>query len=257
WDGLAIDHHFHLRDEIKYKLVWDHVPTGLIVYELFKDLIPKEYSWLVAGSLVGDGQPALIPPEVFEQHPTLLEGRASIFQSYGKTSLYEYPLYTLLASPVNATCRTGKPYQAYRILKTCQTPDDVITHPIFIEDQETINSEVTRILSEFGKDKSVRRSAKVIKHFLIISFESNYRIASRVASALRSAVRNQTVICFNTKMKEISIRGDLSHWLLEKMVPLGWQIGGHPGYVGGRLLDEQEPDQFLNDLRKVLRESQI
>jgi len=257
WDGIAFDHHYHLLDEIKYKLVWNHVPTGLIIYELFKNQIPQEDSWLVTGSLVGDGQPALIPPEIFEDHSVLLEGRASIFQSYGKTSVYEYPLYSLLAAPVNACCRTGKPYQAYRILKTCQKPDDVISHPVFIADQQTINNEITRVLGEFGKDKSVRRSAKVIKHFLIASFESKFRIASRIATTLKSATRSQTVICFNTGMKEISVRGDLSHWLLEKLIPLGWQIGGHPGFVGGRLRDDQNPDDFIEDLRRVLQEAKL
>ena len=133
WSGIAIDHHPHDMRERKYALIRDNMPAGGIVYDAFKTKIPPEYSWLVAGAYVGDGQAAMIPPDIYEQHPSLLEGRASIYQSYGKTSVYEYSLYSLLSSPINAVCRIGRAYQAYQILKTCKTPDDVISNQVYNE----------------------------------------------------------------------------------------------------------------------------
>lgn len=251
WNGLVIDHHPHDQSTMKYKLVWDVYPTGLIVYELFKDLIPQEYSWLVSGSLVGDGQPSMIPAEVWENNPELLEMRGSIYESYGKTSLYEYPLYSLLASPINATCRLGNSYSAYKILKQCRSPDDVISHPVFKEDQDTLNQEYDRVINEFGRDRKNRRNTMEIGEFLIIPFESQYRIASRIASSLQSITR-KTIISINYKIGEISVRGDLAYLVMNKLQPLGWTIGGHAGYVGGDLGNRTLQD-FISDLRKSIR----
>jgi len=251
WDGIIIDHHPHDQTDMKYTLIWDIYPTGLIVYELFKKYIPTEYSWLTVGSLVGDGQPSVTPAEIWNDHPTLLEMRGSIYESYGKLNMYEYPLYTLLSSPINATCRVGNPYTAYKILKTCKTPDDVISHPTFKEDQEILNQEYDRIIGEFGRDKKARRNTIEISQFLIIPFESQFKIASRIASSLQPNVK-KTVIAINYKTGEISVRGDLAYLLLDKMIPLGWNLGGHAGYVGGDLSNKTVND-FLLDLRKQFK----
>ena len=83
-------------------------------------------------------------------------------------------------------------------------------------------------------------------------FESKYRIASRIATAIGTNIKGKTIICINNETKAISIRGDLAYWLLGKMVPLGWQMGGHAGYCGGSLGEKQTADDFLDDLRSVV-----
>lgn len=251
WDGIVFDHHPHDMEGKKYRLVKGHIPTGGVVLEAFKDKIDPKWSWLAAGAFVGDGQGALIPPEVFETHPMLLENRVSIYESYGKLSMYRYTLYSLLSSPINATCRAGKPYHAYRILKTCRNADDVISHPVFKGDQQILTTEINKLIMQYGKDKKVRRSGVLIGNFLVLPFESKYRIASRFATKISVAKREFTVIAINEETKAISIRGDLATWLKLKMVPLGWTIGGHAGYMGGNL-GERELEDFLRDLRSVV-----
>ncbi len=253
WDGVIFDHHPHTDlENAKYKLVKGNMPTGGVVLEALKDHIDPKWSWLAAGAYVGDGQSALIPPEVFEEHKSLLEARISIYESYNKISTYQYPLYSLLSSPINATCRTNKPYNAYRILKTCTTPDQVVTHPVFKADQQTLTGEINKLVYQFGKDKKNRRSGIVIGNFIVLPFESEYRIASRFATKIGVALRGKTVICINQTTGAMSIRGDLAYWLLKKMVPLGWTMGGHAGYCGGSLSGDQDVESFLSDLRTVI-----
>lgn len=252
WDGIIFDHHPHNMEGRKYSLIRGDVPAGGVVLEAFKDKIDPKWSWLAAGAFVGDGQGALIPPEVFEQHPTLLENRVSIYESYGKLSFYRYPAYSLLSSPINATCRTGKPYQAYKVLKTCQTANDVLSHPVFKADQLTLNTEMNKLIFSFGKDKKVRRSGRLIGSFLVLPFDSKYRIASRLATKVSVARKDMTIIAINQETGGMSIRGDLAYWLVNKMVPLGWTMGGHGGYCGGSLKEDQTVEEFLRDLRSVV-----
>lgn len=249
WRGISIDHHEHSVPP-SYALIRDNVPTGLIVYNLFKDRISREHTWLLAGSLVGDGSPELIPPEIFDQHPILKEERGSLFKSYGKLNHYRYPLYTLLASPVNATCRTGRGLQAVQVLLNCRSPEEVLEHPIFIEDQFLLEQEVERVFDEFGKERKARRKTIIIGPYLIISFSSKFFIASRIASEI-SRIEDLTVIALNEERGEISIRGVHGLKVKETLTKMGWKIGGHPGYLGGEL-GGRTPEEFIRDLRKMV-----
>ncbi len=251
WNGIAIDHHPHPDiDQRDYSLIWDYVPTGLMVWRLFKDKIPVDQWWKAAGSCVGDGQPELIPNEIFDTNPVLLERRGSIYKSqYNKITLYQYDLYKLLSSPVNATCRTGKAVQAAKILKVCKRPDDVLSHPMFKSDQEILNKEIDSVINQFGRDKKVRRSAIIIgDRFLVVPFESKYFVASRVAQSIQSDNQNYTVIALNEEKEEISIRGTHAAMVQNLMIPRGWSIGGHSGYMGGNLA--RTSDEFIRDLRE-------
>jgi len=250
WRGIAIDHHPHDKENLQYKLVHGDIPTAGVMYEVFGEMIPTEWTWLVAGSLVGDGQAASIPPKIFEDHPELLESRGSIYKSYGKTNIYDYTLYSLLSSPINATCRIGSPNTAFKVLNTCRTPDDVVSHPLFRDDQDKVTREVDNVINQFGKDKKLRKSTYTIGNFFVMIFNSDYRIASRLASSISSSVRTKTIISINETTGGISVRGDLAYWLVQKMNPLGWKMGGHAGYCGGSL-EGKTGENFLRDLRSV------
>jgi len=104
FQGVVFDHHEHIKPW--YHLIYDNVPAGLIIYNLFKEKIPKEHHWKVVGSLIGDGQPELIPNEVWDNFKHfLLELRAKIYRKYTQPNIYQYvPVYKLLSSPVNAMC---------------------------------------------------------------------------------------------------------------------------------------------------------
>ena len=67
--GTVIDHHPNHIEDRKYELYHEEYPASLITYEMFKEDIPEKDRWKVACGLVGDGQPELIPPEVFIQTP--------------------------------------------------------------------------------------------------------------------------------------------------------------------------------------------
>ena len=253
WEGIAIDHHPHENVEsMKYKLVKGVVPTGLMVWELFKDRIPKDQWWKAAGACVGDGQPELIPAEIFEACPMLLERRGNLYKSqYNKLSHYVYDIYKLLSSPINAVCRTGRALEAFKILRICRTPDQVLSHPIFKESQDLLNKEIDSIFNQFGRDKRVRKNTIILgNRFIVIPFESDYFIASRIASEVANVEKNYTIIAINERKKEISIRGDHASTVRDLMVGKGWSIGGHMGYMGGIL--NRSAQEFINDLRSAI-----
>ena len=104
WDGNCIDHHLPHDKKHKYRLISDDVPATLITWREFKKDIPKKEWWKIAIGLAGDGQPELIPTEVFQECPTLLKNvKTSVFQSYGKWKISTFPLYKLLSSNINVS----------------------------------------------------------------------------------------------------------------------------------------------------------
>ena len=109
FEGTVLDH--HLGDGYplahKYKLIYDTVPATLIAWREFKEDIPKDEWFKVVVGLMGDGQPELIPAEVFKECPQLLNWRkTSAYKKYNWTISY-YPTYKLLSSPINAFLRKG------------------------------------------------------------------------------------------------------------------------------------------------------
>ena len=106
YSGLVIDHHPSHPEESKrkYILVWDGIPTTGIVYKLFKDQIPKEYHWKVAVGLCGDGQPELIPAEIWTSCPSLLDSYTVPYEKYGKITFGKIPVFLKLSAMINAPC---------------------------------------------------------------------------------------------------------------------------------------------------------
>jgi len=105
WAGILIDH--HPQDTVidrKYKLYWDYCPTGRILYNHLKQYIDPKDTWLVCGSLAGDGQAELTPDEIWDAFPVLFQGRGILYQSQFKLGISDNPLYVFLSSGVNAMC---------------------------------------------------------------------------------------------------------------------------------------------------------
>jgi len=240
WSGLCIDHHPHHSENRRYTLIWDRVPTSLIVYRLVRDYIPEEERWKVAVGLVGDNQPELIPVEIWERFPELLDEYHFTNYSYGSVKGGSYTLYKLLSSGINNLCRVNHPEIAVRILKNAESPLDLIRDQSIREAREIVEKELKRVfeegfLLEVGK-------------ILYFEFSSDLNITSRVATLLWKR-DDTTVIVYNRRLGKGSVRGVLSTLIqkkLEDVVP----VGGHAGYMGFRI----EPDtELLPVIRSRLR----
>lgn len=246
YDGIVIDHH-RCVDNPKYTQVFMNIPTTGIVYEVFKDRIPDEHKWKVVGGLTGDGQPEKVPMEIWEMFPELLETRGKIYSSYAKFKEYPYPLYRQLSSPVNAMCRMGNPETAYEIICRAKTPFDILNNIAMMNDQKALNVEIKNLFKEGVMEYNVRH------YCTVVIINSDKRIGSRVCSALGGMNSAKTWIVINEGTKKFSIRGDLADYIGAKLQDGGFTCGGHHGFYGGRLLNEQEGMDVIQKLRSTLK----
>ena len=207
FDGVVIDHHVRIEDP-KYTQIYMNIPTTGIVYELFKDKIPDEHKWKVAGGLVGDGQAEKVPIEIWEMFPELLETRGKIYSSYAKFKEYPYPLYRQLSSPVNAMCRMGNPETAYEIICRAKTPFDILNNIAMMNDQKALNVEIRSLFKEGIMEYNVRH------YCTVVIINSDKRIGSRVCSALSGMNSGKTWIVINEGTKKFSMRGDLADYIV-------------------------------------------
>jgi len=242
FEGVSIDHHVH--EAPYYTLIWDRYPTAVIVYLTFKDKIPRDKYWYVAGGAVGDGQPEVIPDEIWEAHPSLLDEFCSIYQSGGQVRLYPMPLYRHLSSPVNALCRIGGAVEAVNIVRECRRPEDLIRHPVLQDAQRKLANEERSILSNF-KPRCIRGSV----YLMVI--ESEYYIAGRIASKLKSSKGFKTFIVINLTKREMSMRGDLAGYIGRRLKKRNIYCGGHPGYFGGEIKSEDDIDVIIATVREM------
>ena len=241
WDGVNYDHHpqHPPPDQRKYKLIWDVVPTSLIVYNKHKDEIPDEQKWKVVVGIVGDGQPELIPPEIFDMFPELTDEILWIRE--GKIT-FTLPRYKLLSSGINSLMRVGNYEYALNLLYHAKRPDDLI----FNEEAEKARNTIANECYKIAKNS---KFVKLGNNIVYLEFESNLDVTGRIASEWQDKL-GYTVVAYNITKGKLSIRGDLALWVAGKLRAAGVNVGGHPGYVGGEL----EPGVSLIDkLRSVLR----
>lgn len=248
--GIIIDHHpqtgKYKEESNKERIYTGNIPTTALVYQLLKEHIPSEKLWYVAGGCVGDGQPEKIPPELWEVFPELLETGGNIYKSRYKFKEYPYPVYKQLSSPVNAMCRMGNPLTAYKIVQRCKTPFDLINNSALKNDKESIKDEINSIAKEGLQEINIRHYASVV------TFESNKKVASRICSSLGNMNNNKTWIVINTKGKRMSIRGDLASYIGSKLKEHNISCGGHAGFWGGELTEEQSSQDIIDILREEL-----
>lgn len=245
-DCIVIDHH-QINDyplKRSYTLIADNVPASLIAWNNFKEEIPKSEWFKVVCGITGDGQPELIPPEIYKQCPQLLNQlKTSAYQSYGKWKLGYYPIYKLLSSPINALLRKGDFDNALKLITEAQSPNDIIYNPEAIKAKEAVRSEFEGIVRNC--------ESYDYQHLNIIIYYSKWRMSGYVASALQSSLDNKTVIAINRRDGHGSMRGDLTLYWADKFKHLGYvKTMGHPGFFGFQI--KKNVQTFIEDVTKVL-----
>ncbi len=246
---LVIDHHEH-PDEPTYPLVLGQVPTGVTIFEILKEHIPKEKYWLCALSAVGDGQPEVIPYEVWDQHPELWNESGNIYRDMKyKLKPYAYPLWSKLSSPVNALCRIGASGKALDLVLRAETIRDVIENPLAQQAQKEISMEENKLFMDKNNPLTIER----IGHYAIVQYRSKYNLAGRLGANLTNVDKNTTYVIINANTGEASIRGVMAIYVANKLTANGIQAGGHAGFAGISLTDEQTSDDIVLILRKILR----
>jgi len=239
-EGLTvIDHHLPHREDRKYTLISDDVPASLISWRLFKDKIPKGEWWKTTIGIVGDGQPELIPTEIFETTPELLSKvKTSSYQTYGKWRINYYPTYKLVSSYVNALLRKGEFQEAINLVKYAQKPFNIIHSNKAKQAKADIQNEFQRIIKEADSYE--------LDNLAIVIFTSEFRLTGYVASVIQE-VLGKTTIAINRKDGSGSLRGDLATYWRDKLRHLDYlEVDGHPGFMG--LTITINPDTLVEDI---------
>jgi len=248
WPGkLCIDHHVHPpKEQRKYKLIWGEVPTGVIIFQLFKNYIPKKHWWKTAVSAVGDGVPEVIPPEIWRECPELLEKTVTTYEKYYRLETSKFPIFLRLSAPINAACKIpNKWYVAYQVLRNATSPLDLLEDPALKSAREFVQEEKKNII----KNSNAIELRNCIK---IWRFSSELKLERTLAFELEQSDKT-TTIAINEKTGRGSIRGVLALLVYEHLQKNGFVASGHPGFGGLRL----KPDQTVEDLIKCIRNLKI
>lgn len=246
WSGLCFDHHpGHLEEKDRnYRLVWGDQPATKIVYDLFKDFIPEQNHWKMAIGTAGDGKADIIPIEIWRRFPMLLSRIQSIYERGLKLTFYPLPLYLRIISGLNACCKIpGKWYTAYTILRLAEDPFDILYDDAINLARRMVAEERKRCIKEY---KAVDLN-DLIRAWPI---ESEYKIERGLAWRAEQ-VDQKTTVVINQKRQSISIRGVLATLIYEELSKIGYEVGGHPGFGGGVLKENQDLKTLLRDLKKI------
>jgi len=241
WEGICFDHHpqHPPEEERKYTLYWDNVPASLLVYSFFAKDIPDEEKWKVVVGIVGDGQPELIPPNIFDMFPSLLD---EVLYVYGGELKFSLPRYKLLSSGINSLMRLGKHEYALRLLYYAKRPVQLLF-------DEEANRAREMIRNEYNKVLRNAQFVKLTNNIVYIEFESEVDVTGRLATDYGDRL-GCTVVAYNAANGKVSIRGDLALWVVKRLNDRGIEAGGHPGFCGANL----EPGtNFIDILREVVR----
>ena len=244
-EGLnVIDHHLpHPYDEIKYNLTGEEVPASYITWKKYKEDIPKSEWWKLAIGLVGDGQPELIPTEVFDTCPTLLSKvKTSAYQSYGSWKMSYYPVYKLLSSYVNSHLRRGENKEALDLVKFSQNPINVLSSTKAQKSKSYVKSSFENCIKSCNSYE--------FDNLAVFIFSSeDVRLSGYIASTMQSALSGKTVLALNRMSGRGSLRGDLAYYWRDKLKHLEYLIiDGHPGFCG--VSCTVNPDTLVEDLMK-------
>jgi len=243
-DLNVIDHHLPHREDREYKLISDIHPASFITWNLYKEEIPKQEWWKLAIGLVGDGQPELIPTEVYDSCPQLLtDFKTSVYQSYGKWNIGYYPSYKLLSSYINALLRTKRFEDALNLVAYSQNPKDILNSTKARGAKADVKKNLEDILKTCNSYD--------FQDLAIFIFESEYRMSGYLASTLQSSLSGKTIMAINRLDGSGSLRGDLAHYWRDKLKHLEYlQIDGHPGFCGLNI--SCNPDTLVEDIIRML-----
>lgn len=208
----------------------------------------EPYNNYVAQSIVthncGDGQPELIPNEVYEGCPSLLKNvKTSAYQNYGRWNVSMFPLYKLLSSGINALMRKEEYEAAYNLLRYVDTP------------MALYSSEDTRIAKMDIKNdfKTAVMDCDIIEYdnLALVMFYSKYRMSGYISSALQDSLKNKTVMAINKRNGSVSLRGDLATYYRDKLKPLDYLVvNGHTKFMGGKLTKNY--NKLISDMDELL-----
>jgi len=241
FSGTVFDHHPQHPSNPKYKLIFDNKPASLIIYDKYKDIIPKEKSWYAIAGTVGDGQPELVPLELWEKNPELLETQNTISKWSGEIKIYSYPIYSLLSSPINSLARIGKADKALKLIQSVKSPLEILNNKDILKTKQEVRTEHDRVLKKY-------KGESLGKLFLFV-FESDVHLTGWIAIEL-SEITKQTVIVINSRLNSLSVRGTFAIPISKILSAKGIKIGGHPGFVGGEIKEEE-----IEILKTTLRNS--
>jgi len=239
----VIDHHGPYPEDRKYELHTGHEPASYLCWQKFKEDIPKSDWWKLAIGVCGDGQPELIPAEVFEVTPGLLDDwKTSAGQYYGKWKVSYYPVYKMLSSHINALLRKSDFEKALNLIRFSESPKQILTSPEARKAKMEVKAEVERIIKGC---KSVD-----YRNLAVFVFNSEFRVSGYIASVMQSAL-DKTIIAINGMTGRGSLRGDLALYYKKKLNTLDYMVvDGHPGFMG--LSISVNPDVLIEDLEKIL-----
>lgn len=247
WSYTCIDHHNHPpKEQRSYDLIWGEVPTGLMIYDLFKAQLPEEQKWKCVVSAVGDVATEMIPPEIWRNNPSLLEETVSTYERYGKLETSRFPVYLRLTSGLNALCKMPDKWAiAYQTLRNAKTPIDLINDITLKNARQYLADEKARLYREFSP-------LQLRNGITFFDFQSKTKLERTLAWELWEKDL-KTVIAINNTTKRGSIRGVLATLVYEHLSSKGFKCSGHPGAGGIKL----KPDQDSRDVYKALIELRI
>lgn len=246
WKGIAIDHHPDHPIDRKYTLYWDHCPTGLVLYNNLKEHMDKKITWLVVGSLMGDGQVELTPNEIWDTHPELLVNRGAVSQYNFKTSMYSYPLFGSLSSGINSLCRLGQPDQALQVLMNVDNPIDLIENTELKDAQERMRAEKATVY----KNKPIVEAMPNWTLVRIKTSRPEVNICGLIGAELMNLNDNMTFIIINETNGTGSIRGNLAKYICNKLNEKGFKAGGHSKFCGCSV-EMERLDEWLKYVRSL------
>ena len=243
--GTCYDHHLGHPENPPYTLIWDNVPTSLIIWERFKDKIPREHWWKVVVGINGDGQPELIPPQIFKEFPELLMMSSSFgwSSSEGRYTTWSHPIYSQLSAYINAAARSRQPELAFNILLDVHSPFEIVENEALSQMRETIAKRVNE----------VTKAAKIYSFgpFLLVYYRAEEKLGGRVAMKVGGS--GATILAINETTGEVSIRGDVATFLVEELNKLDiGEFGGHPGFAGGLIESRIDPKVLIKFIVRLL-----
>jgi len=247
WEGkICIDHHpDHLPENLrKYKLIFGNVPAAVIIYKVFKPFIPRSQRWKVVVGAVGDGQPEVVPPEIWREYPILLERTVTTYSRYGNLQTAKFPIFLRLSAPINAACKIpGKWIIAFNVLRNARSPLDILEDPALKSAKEFVEEEHKNIIQSSNAIE-LRSGIKIWR------FSSELKLERTLAYELEQTDK-VTTIAVNEKTGRGSIRGVLATLVYEHLKASGFKASGHPGFGGLRLKKDQTVDDLIDCLRKL------
>lgn len=253
YKGIVYDHHpgHPSKKKRNYKLIHGDVPAGVVVFNKFKNKIPKKDWWKVVCSAVGDMQPESIPLEIFREFPNLLNKQEYLRNNWGND---EPPLrlrtFNLLSSPINALTRFGELKQAFDLLYNVKSPEALINNPIVAKYKRKQKAEVNKIYKAWGD--SLPRPLSIKELFLFAVIDSDLPMHGYMASKLHgSADDDITTIVLNLRTGALSIRGMLTNIVKDEFNKNGIESGGHAYASGGNANGKGYKD-LVNILNNII-----